>query len=112
MQEVVRIDDLPADALDAAAVFHAEHLHAIRTRLEAVQVLTIIFPPAPHDHRGWRLAAVQDLARAHAPRRVNGIAGADEAEISATLAFLERAPGVTGQLLILHDHGKIGHDGP
>jgi hypothetical protein len=42
---------------------------------------------------------VQDLARAAAPARVNGIVGEDEAAIAETLAFLETAPGVTGQLL-------------
>jgi hypothetical protein len=60
--------------------------------------LVIIFPSAPYDHRGWRLAAVQDLARAVAPGRVNAIAGDDEAAIAATLVYLEGAPGVTGQL--------------
>jgi hypothetical protein len=59
----------------------------------------LIFPPAPHDHRGWRLAAVQDLAREAAPRRVNGIVGADDTAIAETQAWLEQAPGVTGQLL-------------
>jgi hypothetical protein len=61
--------------------------------------LVLIFPPASHDHRAWRLAAVQDLAREAAPRRVNAIVGADEAAIAETLAWLEQAPGVTGQLL-------------
>ena len=61
--------------------------------------LVLIFPPAPYDHHGWRLAAVQDLARAAAPARVNGIAGDDAEAIAATLAWLERAPGITGQLL-------------
>lgn len=106
MQEVVRIEGLPADALDAAAAFHADHLPAIRARLAQVDVLAIIFPPAPRDHRGWRLAAVQDLARAHAPRRVNAVAGGGETAISATLAWLEQAPGITGQLLCLNGHGE------
>jgi hypothetical protein len=65
----------------------------------AGEALALIFPPAPYDHRGWRLAAVQDLARAAGPARVNAIAGDDEAAIAETLAYLERAPGVTGQLL-------------
>jgi hypothetical protein len=60
--------------------------------------LVLIFAPAPYDHRGWRLAAVQDLAREAAPRRVNAIAGADEAAIADTLGWLGQAPGVTGQL--------------
>lgn len=112
MQEVVRIDGLPENALDAAAAFHARHLPAIRALLERVQVLAIVFAPAPYDHRGWRLAVVQDLARAHAPRRVNAVAGADETEISGALAYLAQAPGITGQLLGLQDHGKSGHEVP
>lgn len=112
MQEIVRIEVLPEAALDATAAFHADHLPAIRAVLQTAGAIAIIFPPAPRDHRAWRLAVVQDLARAHAPRRVNGIAGADEAEISGALAYLAKAPGVTGQLLILQDHGKIGQDAP
>ena len=42
---------------------------------------------------------MQDLARAAAPARVNAIAGNDEAAIAEALAYLEGAPGVTGQLL-------------
>ena len=61
--------------------------------------LVLIFPPAPFDHRGWRLAAIQDLARAAAPVRVNGIVSGDEQAIAATLAWLAKAPGITGQLL-------------
>lgn len=110
--EVVRIEDLPANALDAAAAFHADYLPAIRAVLAMAEVLAIIFPPAPRDHRAWRRAVVQDLARAYAPRRVNGIADGDEGEIFGTLAFLAKAPGVTGQLFTLHDHGKIDHDVP
>ncbi|WP_305096664.1 Rossmann fold domain-containing protein [Croceibacterium aestuarii] len=65
----------------------------------AGEALVIVFPPASHEHRAWRLAAVQELAREMAPRRVNGIVGADRQDIARTLAYLERAPGVTGQLL-------------
>ena len=65
----------------------------------AGEELALIFPTAPHDHRAWRLAVVQDLARSAAPKRVNGIVGEDEAAISCTVAWLEQAPGVTGQLL-------------
>jgi len=61
--------------------------------------LVLVFPPAPYDHRGWRLAAIQDLARAAAPARVNGVVGDDEQAIAATLAWLADAPGITGQLL-------------
>ena len=61
--------------------------------------LVLIFPPAPYGHRGWRLAVVQDLARAAAPLRVNGVVGDDAEAIAATLVWLEQAPGITGQLL-------------
>lgn len=92
-----RIDatGLPPDPLSAAAQFHADI-----APLVAGGDAAIIFAPAPHGH-SWRLAAVQDLARAAAPARVNGIVGQGEAAIAATLAFLAAAPGVTGQLLVL-----------
>ena len=61
--------------------------------------LVLVFPPAPYDHGGWRLAAVQDLARAAAPRRVNGAVGDDEKAIAEALEWLAGAPGITGQLL-------------
>jgi hypothetical protein len=98
-QAVLRIGGLPASALDAAAQFHARKLPAARAALREADALALVFAPAPYDHRGWRLAAVQDLAREAAPRRVNAIAGADEAAIAESLAWLEQAPGVTGQLL-------------
>ena len=59
----------------------------------------LVFAPADHTHRGWRLAAVQELARAAAPLRVNGVAGDDDAAIAAADRLPRRAPGVTGQLL-------------
>ena len=61
--------------------------------------MTIVFDPAPYDHRGWRLAAIQDLARAAAPARVNAVAGNGDQAIADTIAYLERSPGITGQLL-------------
>ena len=67
--------------------------------------LTLIFPPADHTQRAWRLAAVQSLAREYAPIRVNALASDSEAAIAAALAFLESAEGVTGQLLELDDTG-------
>jgi hypothetical protein len=90
--QIVRVGPLPDRAIEAAAAFYA-------TPLPSGQDLALIFPPAPYDHRAWRLAAVQDLARGAAPARVNGVVGSDEDAIAATLAWLEQAPGVTGQLL-------------
>jgi hypothetical protein len=68
-----------------------------------------VFPSAPYDHRGWRLAAVQDLAREAAPIRVNGVAGDDDAAIAAALHWLAAAPGITGQLLAVD--GNSGEKG-
>ena len=67
--------------------------------------LTVIFAAADHTHRGWRLAAVQALAREHAPARVNAVAGGNATSIAAALAYLDAADGVTGQYLVLDDLG-------
>jgi len=103
VQAVLRVAVLPEAPLDAAAAFHAGQVPAARSLLAEADSLVLVFRPASHEHRGWRLAAVQALAREAAPRRVNGVAGDDEAAIAETQAFLERAPGVTGQLLSLED---------
>ena len=97
-QQALPIRGLPEEALDAAAAFHAEWLPQAR-ELAKRDDLVLVFPPAPYDHRGWRLAAVQDLARAAAPKRVNGVAGDDEGGIGQAAAWLAAAPGITGQLL-------------
>jgi hypothetical protein len=97
--QVVRVGRLPDRAIEAAAEFHAKVVPEILGPPLAGEDLVLVFQPAPHDHRGWRLAAVQDLARAVAPLRVNGIVGDDDGAIAATLVWLEQAPGVTGQLL-------------
>jgi len=96
---LVRVGPLPEGALEAAAEFHAKVVPLIAPY--PWEDIALIFLPAPYDHRSWRLAAVQDLARAAAPARVNAIAGDDEAAIAAALAYLEGALGVTGQLLAL-----------
>ena len=96
---VVRVGALPEGALEAAAEFHSKVLPLIPPQNGEGEDLVLIFPPAPYDHRGWRLAAVQDLARAAAPKRVNGVVGDDETAIAEALAYLASAPGITGQLL-------------
>ena len=99
---VLAVEGLPEGALDAAAAFHAEWLPRARAQLDGLAAeghLVLVFPAAPYDHRGWRLAAVQDLARAAAPKRVNGIVGDEETALDETVAWLATAPGVTGQLL-------------
>jgi len=131
----LRVEGLPEGALEAAAVFHAKWLPkaiallsplSFRAEIgggdsqqstapgasphpnpspEGEGLLTLIFPAADHRHTGWRLAAVQSLAREYTPARINAIASDDEAAISAALAYLEAADGVTGQYLPLDDAG-------
>ena len=99
---VLAVEGLPEGALDAAAAFHAEWLPRARALLDGLAAeghLVLVFPAASYDHRGWRLAAEQDLARAAAPKRVNGIVGDEETALDETVAWLATAPGVTGQLL-------------
>lgn len=98
---------LPEPPLDAAAEFHARHLSRVRSVCadQAGHDLVLVFPPASADHRAWRLAVVQQLARDLAPRRVNAITGSDDATRLAALHYLERAGGVTGQVLHLDGHG-------
>lgn len=91
--------DLPDGPLEAAAAFHAGHLPKIEEMIAGSPALvTIVFGPGDHEQRDWRMAAVRNLARKHAPIRVNGVAGADDS-VQPLLIFLENAPGVTGQLL-------------
>ena len=96
---------LPQGALDAAGAVMAFHLDAARALLADpdVSALAIILPPAPRDHRDWRLALARDLAREAAPKRVNIVAGAPGEARDATLRFLADAPGVTGQYLACDD---------
>ena len=97
---MLRIEWLPEGALDAAAAFHADWLVRARDALaNGCEALAIVVPPAPYDHSDWRRAAARDLARAAAPARVNIVAGDDDRAIGATIAFLESAPGITGQYL-------------
>lgn len=99
---LLRLGPLPDEPLAAAAAFHTDQLPAIRDALTGGdEALTLVFAPADHTHAAWRLAAVQSLARAHAPRRVNAVCGGDERGVAAAEAYLARAEGVTGQLLML-----------
>jgi hypothetical protein len=103
---LVRIAKLPGEPLSAAAEFHARELPRIRSELKvAPDHLTLVFAPADHSHRGWRLAAMQELARQYAPLRVNGIESDEEVAIAAAAAYLVGAKGVTGQLLALDGNG-------
>jgi hypothetical protein len=103
---LVRVGALPEGALDAAAAFHAGMLPQVRAALAGSgEDLVLVFARADHEHRAWRLAAVQQLAREHAPRRVNAIESDDEDAIAAALAYVQGAPGLTGHLLRLDRNG-------
>ena len=89
---------LPASPLDAAAEFHAGVVPPAREALLSADVV-IGFASADYPHAAWRLAAVQELAREAAPRRVNAVAGPAGTGRDSALAYLANAPGVTGQVL-------------
>ncbi len=102
---LVRVGGLPDEPLSAAAYFHAQILPQLAP---AGDSLTLVFDPADHPHRAWRLAVVQGLARDWAPLRVNAVASADEDAILAAATYLADAPGVTGQYLPLAAAGRSG----
>lgn len=104
---LLRVGTLPDEALAAAAEFHAVVLPRVLAAIAGDATLTLVFAPADHTHRAWRLAAVQSLARAHAPVRVNALAGDDEAAIGAALSYIDKAAGVTGQYLPLDGNGAV-----
>ena len=100
---LVRATELPDAPLDAAADFYARILPAIRDDWEDVEDIVVVFEPAGHEHRAWRVAAIQELAREVAPCRVNGVVMAQDNPIGCAdvLNYLDAAPGVTGQLLVV-----------
>ena len=97
------VTELPDAPLDAAAEFYERELPELRDDhdIQPECDLVLVFPAASHEHRAWRLAAVQELARELAPTRVNGIVGDNEDAVVSTIAYLDAAPGITGQLLAL-----------
>ena len=99
------VEELPQRAIDAAAAFHSQHLGAANTLLcrDGTASLAIILPPAPYDHDDWRRTLARDLARAHAPKRVNVVAATRNETCDDMLAYLRDAPGVTGQYLAAHE---------
>ena len=103
---LLRVGPLPQDALAAAAMFHAEVLPRVLAALdEGAAALTLVFDPAGHADTAWRLAAVQALARARAPARINALASADDVAIAAAASYIASAPGLTGQYLVLDGAG-------
>ena len=105
MQEVYEALDLPGDALGASTSFTRDHLANARARIgeDADDSLVIVLPSAGYDHADWRRALARDLARAHAPARVNVVAAGHAPGLDATLAYLEGAKGVTGHYLETHE---------
>ena len=103
---VLRVGVLPQKPVEASAEFQARILPSVLAELaKAPPHLVLLFDPAGPDHHGWRLAIVQNLAREYTPVRVNGLAGSDEAAISAAIRYLDRAEGITGQLLAIDGNG-------
>jgi hypothetical protein len=100
---VARVGILPDDALAAAAQFYAQVLPQVHSA--GGEDLVLVFEPASHEHHAWRLAVVQQLARDHAPLRVNAIESDDETAIAAAMTYVDQAPGLTGQLLRLDGNG-------
>lgn len=94
----VAVDDLPAEPLAAAGVFHQHWLPHVEALLAGGEDVMVTLASADHTHREWRRAIAAGLARAHTPRRVNVVAG-EGAALGAFEAYLAGAPGITGQYL-------------
>ena len=95
----IRVSRNSDSPLGAADEFYTEDCPSLKDYPEGFDLMVLYFDGAGPEHHAWRLAAIQGLAREAVPARVNGIVGDDEPALAATLAWLERAPGVTGQLL-------------
>ena len=95
------------EALEAAAEFGTRHVPTARGHAGQGGDVAIVLPAASYDHADWRRAAARDLARDCAPQRVNIVAGDDGAAVASALAYLENAPGVTGQYLPLAGAGRF-----
>lgn len=109
MNELLHLGPLSDNALEAAADFHARLLPGIEATLSGgADPLTLVFLPANHEHRAWRLAAVQGLARRFAPSRVNAVESDEREAVAAAQRWLDGAGGVTGQLLPLNGKGAGG----
>ena len=103
--------DLPGDAGAAAQTFYADVLPQIRARADGAEGIVVLFARTEKPGQDWRLAAMQDLARALAPVRVNGLAvdPGSLTQADQVLAFLDKAPGVTGQLLAVDGNSGENH---
>jgi hypothetical protein len=103
---LIAVGPLPGDAPAAAAEFHARVQPLVLAAIDGgAALVTLAFAPADHAHQAWRLAAVQTLAAARTPARINAVAGDDAAAIAAAQTFIAGAPGLTGQYLVLDGAG-------
>lgn len=94
----VTVDDLPDAPLAAASLFHQHWVPHVEALLSGGEDVMISLATADHTHREWRRAIAAGLARAHAPRCVNVVAG-EGAALDAFARYLQAAPGITGQYL-------------
>ncbi|MGX7952034.1 Rossmann fold domain-containing protein [Tsuneonella sp. HG249] len=105
---MIRIDarDLSDNPIDAASEFLGRAVPEVRAALRGgSHSVCVVFDVADHTHSAWRTAAIQSLAREAAPARVNAVAGSSERAIASGHDYLQRAPGVTAQYLVLNDGG-------
>ena len=102
----VAVDDLPDAPLAAAGVFHQHWLPHVEAILAGGEDAMVALAPADYPHREWRRAVAAGLARAHAPHRVNLVAG-EGAVLDAFAHYLAAAPGVTGQYFEGSDDGAL-----
>lgn len=104
---VLTVAGLEGGPLDAAADFHARIVPQARALLaNGSRSLCLVLSPAGPEHAGWRLAAIQSLAREAAPARVNAVIGADPAGVEQTAAWLAAAEAITGECLTLDGAGE------
>lgn len=99
---------LPADPLDAAAVFYDSIALQVRSAKNQPS-LAVLFAPADPVHAAWRLAAIQQLARDAAPAtRVNAVVinPGDEEGTAEVIRFALTAPGITGQIIEVANAAK------
>ena len=102
-QTVLEVTSLADGEGDAAAEFYGIwRVQAQALLNNECASLVLVLPDAPQNHRDWRRAAVGAMARAAAPARVNMVSGGDRLATEAAIAYLEAAPGITGQYLPLN----------
>lgn len=93
---------LPDDPGAATFEFESSIAPQVRAAAGREPALAVLFAPADHAHEGWRLAAIQQLARALAPAtRVNAVVvnAGDEEGTAEVIRFALTAPGITGQII-------------